>query len=307
MRSVPTCVCPLCHAGSVGDITNISPQRVAQLLSDATGRPYQLLGRLPGGESGAHKFLSPDGSPVVVKWDSRPTSRRLRGEAVVLSERLRTEAGWPVPAQIVIDVDDVRFVIQEFMHGVPPHCLDDRLLDELLDIHGRRIGMARDGDPIHWPDSLISTLAVGREGYCLHSSLYDFDPRTRDLVKRIENFGSAISPSEFAGNDIVHWDFHPGNLLTSEGSLSAVVDTDFALVGDAKFDLVALAIVSMSVPCEPGVRTRLTSAALDDLDDLATQAYLAHFLLRLIDWPIRRGRLDEIDFWLQKADELLII
>ena len=89
------------------------------------------------------------------------------------------------------------------------------------------------------------------------------------------------------------------------GSLAAVIDTDFAVVGDAQFDLVALAVSSMAIPCERGVRARLFTAAADDLDDLPTQACLAHLILRVIDWPIRRGRPDEIELWLRKAQELL--
>ena len=65
-----------------------------------------------------------------------------------------------------------------------------------------------------------------------------------------------------SGRDIVHWDLHSGNLLISNGSLAAVVDTDFAVVGDASFDLVTLALTSLTIPCEPGVRTRLFASAL---------------------------------------------
>jgi hypothetical protein len=285
----------------------LSAEEAARLLSDVTGTPYEFVGRMHGGESGAHQFLGPEGRPVVVKWDASPGSRQLRGEAVVLSERLRKEAAWPVPAQSVLDVDGVRFVMQEFMPGLPCEYLDHRLVDQLLDLHERRLGLARPGDPVHWPAALIATLTVGGEGYCVHSSLRGFDRRTRSLVERIEAFGYSIDPEELRprARDIVHWDLHAGNLLVGNGSLAAVIDTDFAVVGDARFDLVTLAVSSAAVPCERGVRARLFTAAADGLDDLPAQAYLAHLILRVIDWPIRRGRLDEIGLWLRKAQELL--
>ena len=91
------------------------------------------------------------------------------------------------------------------------------------------------------------------------------------------------------------------------GSLSAVVDTDFAMVGDAHFDLVTLAVSSLELPCERGVRERLFASAMDGLDQVRAQAYLAHLFLRIIDWPIRRRRHQEVDLWLERADELLTV
>jgi Phosphotransferase enzyme family len=294
-----------CHTEVVAGASTITPESAASLLAHETGRPFRFIRRLSGGETGAHEFLDGNGQPVVVKWDSRPGSRQLRGEAVVLSERLRTVAGWPVPAQSVVDAEEVRFVIQEFMPGTPPEHFDHQLVEQILDLHSRRLGLARPEDPGHWPTALIETLTVGGEGYCLHSSLRDFDGRTRSLVDRIETFGTTIDEAELIGRDIVHWDLHGGNLLVSAGSLAAVIDTDFSVVGDAKFDLVALALSSLTLPCEPGVRTRLFSAASDDLGELRAQAYLAHLFIRIIDWPIRRNQPDEVEFWLARADELL--
>jgi thiamine kinase-like enzyme len=291
----------------MGDASAISPEAAASLLAHETGKPFQLIGRLTGGETGAHKFLGGDGRPVVVKWDSRPGSRQLREEAVVLSERLRTVAGWPVPAQSVVETEEVIFVIQEFMPGSPPGHFDHRLVDRLLELHSRRLGLAQANDPVHWPTALIETLTVGGEGYCLHSSLRNFDGRTRSLVDRVEAFGSTIDESDLIGRDIVHWDLHGGNLLVADGSLAAVVDTDFAVVGDAGFDLVTLALSSLTLPCDAGVRSRLFSSAFDGLDDLRAQSYLAHLLVRIIDWPIRRRQIDEVEFWLARADELLKI
>ena len=296
-----------CNADVVGDPSEFSAEMAISLLAHETGEPYQLIGRLSGGETGAHKVLGPDGQPLVVKWDSRPESCQLRSEAVVLSERLRTNASWPVPTQSVVDAHEVRFVIQEFMPGVPPEHFDNQLVEQLLALHSRRLGLARPGDPVHWPTALIMTLTTGGEGYCLHSSLRGYDGQTRSLVERIEAFGSTIDGTDLIGHDIVHWDLHAGNLLVHERSLSAVVDTDFAVIGDASFDLVTLAMTSLTLPCDPGVRTRLFASAFDDLDDLRAQTYLAHLFIRLIDWPIRRGQRSEIAFWLSKADEMLKI
>ena len=291
----------------MGDSSEIGADVAASLLAAKTGESYRVVERLSGGETGAHLFLGPDGRPVVVKWDSRPHSRDLRSEAVTLSERLRVSAGWPVPTQSVVDADPVRFIIQEFMPGTPPGRLDLQLVDQLLELHSHRLGLARPEDPAHWPAALIATLTRGGEEYCLHSSLRNYDRRTRSLIERVEKFGGAIEGGDLIGSDIVHWDLHPGNLLVGDGSITAVVDTDFCAVGDASFDLVMLAVTSLTLPCEPGVWQRLFAAAFDELDDLRAQVYLAHLFVRLIDWPIRRDRPNEVEFWLATADQLLNI
>lgn len=283
----------------------MSAEEAVSLLAHVSGERYELAGQLSGGETGAHKVIGPAGQQLVVKWDSTPRSQRLRSEAAVFSERLRVEAGWPVPIQTVVDTQGVRFFLQEFMRGQPVTELSHQIVDQLLDLHARRLGIARQDDPVHWPSALIKTLTIGGESYCLHSSLRDYDDRTRSLVARIEVFGSLIDEPGFDGHDIVHWDLHPGNLLMDEGSLSAIVDTDFAVVGDAGFDLVLLALTSLTLPCELGVRSQLFAVAFDELDELRAQAYLAHLFVRFLDWPIRRNRPDEIEFWLNRSDEML--
>lgn len=285
----------------------IAADAAASILSEATGKHFRLVGQLGGGETGGHQFIGPDGHSVVVKWDTTVEGRSLRGEAVALSERLRREAGWPVPTESVVDAGRIRFIVQEFMPGTPPTTVDHRLVDQLLDLHSRRLGLAEPHDPIRWPANLVTTLAVGGNGYCRHGSLRGYDTRTRSLIQRIEAFGGSLRVEDFPGHDVVHWDLHPGNLLVDASGLSAVVDTDFAMVGDAAFDLVMLALTSLPLMCESGVRSRLFAEAFDQLDDLRAQAYLGHLFVRLIDWPIRRNSPAEVEFWLARADELLTI
>jgi len=287
--------------------SGVDAEEAASILTEVTGMPFCYVRRLSGGETGAHQFLGPDGAPIVVKWDTTPDGRAIRGEAVVLSERLRLEARWPVPGESIIEAEEVTFIVQEFMAGTSPIAIDHELVDQLLDLHSRRLGLAGPDDPVRWPENLITTLAVGGNGYCRHESFYGYDERTRSLIGRIESFGCSLRAEDFIGHDVVHWDLHPGNLLVDDGELSAVVDTDFAIVGDAGFDLVMLALTSLNVECESGVRSRLLTEAFDDLDELRAQAYLGHLFVRLIDWPIRRNSPTEVDFWLARAGELLTV
>jgi hypothetical protein len=285
----------------------VDAKTATSLLSKATGRHFRHVGQLAGGETGAHRFVGPDGQAIVVKWDTTSDGRAFRSEAVALSERLRCQAGWPVPTETMVDGDGILFVIQEFMAGAPPSALDHRLVDQLLALHERRVGLAEPHDPIRWPANLITTLTVGGNGYCRHGSFRRYDTRTRALIERVETFGASLQAEDFVGRDVIHWDLHPGNLLVDAGGLSAIVDTDFAIIGDATFDLVTLAVASLALTCEEGVRSRLFAEAFDQVDEVRAQAYLGHLFVRLIDWPIRRNSASEVDFWLAKAEGLLTI
>lgn len=280
------------------------PAAAVSLLAAGTGERYELVGRLGGGETGAYEALGPDG-PLVVKWESSPRAKARRTEAVLLAQRLRDQAGWPVPRQRVVDVGDWRFFLQTFMPGQPVRVVSLRLADQLVDLHVRRLGLAAPADPTHWPAALLETLTVGGHGYCRHDSLRGHDERTAQLLARIEAFGRSVDPEDLGGDDVVHWDLHPGNLLEGPDGLSAIVDTDFAAVGDGAFDLAMLATASLALPCEPGVRTRLSEAAFEGLGDTKRRTYLAHLFVKFLDWAIRRGALDEIEFWLARSDELL--
>ncbi|MGH9292730.1 MAG: phosphotransferase [Acidimicrobiales bacterium] len=68
------------------------------------------------------------------------------------------------------------------------------------------------------------------------------------LIEPIEAFGRSLDLNDFVSHDMVHWDLHPGNLLVDGANLSAVVDTDFAQIGDAFFDLVMLTLMCLRPP-----------------------------------------------------------
>ncbi len=198
----------------------------------------------------------PTGRRLVLKWETDPDSQMLRRDGVELTERLRTEAGWPVPRQRIVEAPGCLLVLQTFMAGHPVRELTAGMADDLFELHRRRLGLGAGRSGRAWAERLIRTLVVGGRGYCLHESLRRYDGRTASLVEEIEAFGRRLDPDEFEGRDIVHWDLHVGNLLAQDGELSAVVDTDFCVVGDAAFDLVDAGAEqrcrALRVRCAPG-------------------------------------------------------
>lgn len=275
------------------------------MLSAALDDDLELVGPLAGGETGATEVRRGDGRRHVLKWELDPQHQRSRREGVRLAERLRVAAGWPAPRQEVVDIDSCLFVLQEFMSGLDVDHISHGLVDTLFDLHEARLGLAPEGDPSQWANDMIEVLVEGGNGYCLHQPLRDFDARTRRVVERIEEIGRSLEPSDLVGRDLVHGDLHPGNLLQVEGRLTAVIDMDYTRVGDATFDLTMLALGSLGVSVEVGVRSRLFERGVHALPDAKRRAYVANLVLRSLDWPIRKHRPAEIEFWLTEADRLL--
>ncbi len=282
---------------------NPNVEQAITLLQETAGDAYDLVGRLSGGETGAYEIRRvADGKRLVLKWETQPESQVLRRDGVELAERLRSHADWPLPQQRTVEAPSCLFILQDFMPGGPIRTLTPRLVDELLGLHCRRLGLGELQAGNLWAERLIRTLVEGGRGYCLHESLRGYDVRTASLVAEIEAFGAQLDPEDLRGCDIVHWDLHLGNLLHQDGRLSAVVDADFCAVGDAAFDLVTLALSSSSVTCAPGVRRDLFRQALEPLPPVRRSAYLGHLFVRVLDWPIRRGSAQEVEHWLSQVE-----
>lgn len=283
----------------------VTADAAAEMLSEALGVDFELVGSLAGGETGATEVRRADGRRHVLKWEMDSQNQRRRREGAQLAERLRVDVSWPSPIQEVVDVDGCLFVLQEFMSGAVVDHLAHELVDTLFDLHERRLGLAPGDATSQWADDMIEVLVEGGNGYCLHQPLRDFDARTRRVVERIEEIGRSLQTTDLFGNDIVHGDLHPGNLLQVDGCLTAVIDMDYTRVGDATFDLTMLALGSLGVSVDAGVRSRLFDRGVHSLPDAKRRAYVANIVLRSLDWPIRKDRSAEIEFWLTEADRLL--
>lgn len=290
---------------AAGDPLTLTAAEATARVARAMGHDLTLVGALAGGETGATEIRDGRGGRFVLKWESDRELRARRLEGVVLAERLRTEASWPVPRQEPVEDREWLFVVQELLPGRPVTLLAHRMVDTLLGANEAQRGLAKPTDPDRWAEDLITTLTEGGNGYCRHDSLRAHDGRTRRIVERVERQGLALRPEHLPGRDVVHWDLHPGNLLQLDGRLSAIVDLDFAKVGDADFDLVTLAVASLAAAAEPGVRKRLFAAVDERLDEPRRSAYVGHLLVRILDWPIRKGRPAEVEHWIAQADRLL--
>lgn len=274
-------------------------------LSRKSRREFELVGPMDGGETGATEVVRSDGVRFVLKWELDPGIQQSRREGAVLAERLRTEAHWPSPRQELIERDGCLLVLQEFMPGEIVENLSHTLVDDVLELHEARLGLQVPIRSSTWAQDMIALLIEGGNGYCLHEPLRRFDRRSRAVIERIEEIGRRTDPADLHAVDIVHNDLHPGNLLQINGNLTAVVDMDFTRIGDAVFDLTALAVASLEVSADSGVRDRLIELGVESLPTAKRRVYVSNFLLRNLDWSIRKNRSSDIEFWLNRAEPLL--
>jgi hypothetical protein len=180
-------------------LSDLDPTEATARYAAATSSEYRLIGPLVGGETGATAIEDDSGEQRVLKWETDPDRTSLRVEAIGLTERLRRDADWPVPRQHAIEDDGVLLISQELMGGSTVGRLTHRLVDDLLSIHHRRLGLADVGDRNGWGDDMIETLVEGGNGYCLHEPLRRHSTQTRRIVERIEEIGRALTPPDLFG------------------------------------------------------------------------------------------------------------
>lgn len=110
------------------------------------------------------------------------------------------------------------------------------------------------------------------------------------------------SPIRLTGNDAVHGDFHPGNVLARGGAVTGVVDWDAASRGDRRFDLITLRFGLHAKSTDADVVVAM-DRVLDDLPGEILRPRWAHMSLRMVGWAIRHFTPPEIDHWLDLAEE----
>jgi hypothetical protein len=259
-------------------------------IAEITGVRLILEGPCPGGEVGAAYVRWPDGRRSVL------TEGRSRTGPLV--DRARA-AGVPTARQqLAAHVDGVRVIVQERLPGAPPETIDAALVAQMIAVTDRLGGLLADR-PEPKPAELY--LTGDGPGYCLHKPVAAYSERSVRLLDWIHQVGA--TGSAMVGDDLVHLDFHPGNVLVDSGRITGVIDWDGATRGDRNFDLVTLRFMLA------GQAPDLTGPIDERLATISTRrlrAYWAHISLRQVDWSIRHHDNATVDHWLDVAESGII-
>jgi aminoglycoside phosphotransferase (APT) family kinase protein len=252
----------------------------------------EFLGRATDGEVGAAFVRWPDGREGVLTRGFGSVAELRRTAAILGAARLR---GLPVPRyELLVELPAGVGVVQERLPGTPPAVVDRPLLQAMIALNERFAGLLAGRTDV--PVPAMHLLESG-PGFCVHESLARYDDRTRRLLGWVREVGRA-EPAGMTGDDLVHLDYHTGNVLTDEsGQLTGIVDWDGIGRGDRRFGLVTLRFDAYWRM--PGASLGWFDELLDaTLDPATLRLYWAHMSLRQVDWAIRHHGPAEVERWL---------
>ncbi len=265
----------------------------------SAGVELELLGRSADGEVGAAFVRWPDGREGVLTGLGGPLANEVRRNAELLD--LARGRGVPVPSyDLVVDLPDGGVaIVQQRLPGAVPAVRDRALAESMLATLDTFEGVLADRPDVEAPD--LHLLKSG-PGFCVHESLEAFSPRTRRLLAWIHEVGAG-TPAAMTGTDLVHLDYHPGNVLVdTAGRITGVVDWDGVGRGDRWFGLVNLRFEAAPAGFPQDVVRWLDGLLDERLDPAVLRLYWASMSLRSVDWVIRHYSPSDVDDRLDVAE-----
>jgi Ser/Thr protein kinase RdoA (MazF antagonist) len=284
----------LAHTGYVtGRSRQWPPGELRRVLREQAGLDVAAVRPAGAGESRSVFWVTDRAGTVSVLKilpDAPPGAAGYLRELDAVLARLR-DRGYPASRfRVIGQVPGLVFWIQPRLPGAaldrgqrePDHAALARLLPDLFRLNDAQAGLGT--GPREWRRLITRTLTSGGDGYCRHSTL-QASPDARGLLPVLRRTGERCGPAIPDGQDFVHYDFTPANLLSDGTAITGVIDINPpVLAGDRAFDLATLLFYCYD---HEQTRDRLRGRLLDLAGPRPARAYLAHMVLRQVDWSLR--------------------
>ena len=262
-----------------------APTAVIEEVNARTGSGLVLTGLADqvGGSSSAAFVAWADGRESAMTRTRTPLAV-MRQTASVLNE-VRSQ-GLPVPAhQLVLELSDgYVVVVQERMPGRHVSELNSTTAAAFVAMNDRFAGVLRDHPqvprPRAFPDSTTTfENTVGRLG-----------ERGRRLLGRLLEVDGG-RPFRMQGDDLVHTDYTPGNVLFDDaGTVSGVVDWNGGAVrGDRYYALLGLHWGSIGRKTVGVEELKQVEEKLAQLSPATRRSYEAHWMVDQVHESILKG------------------
>lgn len=261
----------------------MKPVELLQRINTLHQTSFTLLEKYPDGEQGAFVVTDHLNRRGVLKW--APGARNLQWiqGAQTVTDLLR-DLDYPAPRYLLIGkIPEGIYSVQSALPGSPLRHLPPALLPRLFELNNLQVGRAIP-DRNDWHQEVIDTVLLGGDGYCLHTSMQQHSQDTANLLQSLQTLVKTHQDEPYRTNDIVHGDYQHTNILMQDGQISGVVDWDGFGSGDCSFDLATLLFYSYDVF---ETREQLWDYALTRATLKLLSIYLAHLILRQVDWSLR--------------------
>ena len=277
-------------------------EELIQQLNTAHQATFIAGNRYTTGEQGAYALTDARGHQFVLKWHPTPDylERVLYAQAV--TEQLRAR-GYPAPAYAHSGAAlGGTYSIQQALPGTPIGHITLQHLPEVLQLQALHAAIQAPAGPRDWPLEIIRTVMHGGNGYCHHSSLQQYSPETALMLQTLQRLVSAHQDRITETNEIVHFDFQAANFLSHQDMISGVVDWEGVCAGDSAFDLATLLFYSYD---DKSARDVLWQYSLTQRPIQVLSVYLAHLILRQVDWSLRHHRASTSHRYIARGQALL--
>lgn len=258
-------------------------EEVLQCINQLHQTHFSLVGKYPDGEQGAFRVVDHLNKAWVLKWAVGARNLPWMQGAKTVTDLLRS-VGYPAPEYLLIGkLPAGIYSVQSVLPGSPPRSLTPVLLARLLELNELQLERAIPGRK-DWHQEAVDTVLLGGDGYCLHTSLQQHSQETAELLRALQALVTAHQDEPHRTTDIVHGDFQHANILVQDGQVSGVIDWDGSYAGDCAFDLATLLFYAYD---EVEAREHLWDYALKRASLKLLSVYLAHLILRQVDWSLR--------------------
>ena len=254
-------------------------------------RDYKMAGSYERGESGvASRVIDEHSNQFVLKFGS---GGEFRAENAALTTAKLRGLGYPATEYVTVGaLADTSYTLQRAMPGEPIGSrVSLALLPQLLHLNDLQRGQGE--SPNDEPERLVRGVMDGYAEFCVIDTLRNYSADSAAMLDALQRIVAARAGECPKRNDIVHFDFHTNNILLEDGRVTGVIDWEGSESGDCAFDLATMLFYTWPFA---DFREALLRELLIRTTRGAVAVYLAHMIVRQLDWSMRHyPRAEAID------------